>query len=314
MGMKQPRFLENLKRTNFKVVADQGCYVYAYLRNKDSKHGRAGSPYYVGVSTSKSARRRAERPFAEHVSAIPTDKRYVVCLVTGLTKQEAASAEIALIRHYGRIDFGTGILRNHTAGGDGIKELSPEAKERIRQANLKRARERPESFAKSDDWRRKASAAQLDRSGDVAARYGLTLEEWRSMDRSQRRSVRHKFLQHLKRERGEAISHVERAKKMCAQYEIPHESWAKMTRKEQGRIHARFKLGYKGSELLETERIVNPKGAVSKKVTAARSYGVCPAIWVMLGARERERLNYRYRRGVRGQEALVAAPARRGAA
>ncbi len=90
-------------------------YVYLFLRHKDSPHGPKYSPYYAG----KGCRNRAYERSGRKCPA-PTDRSFVVFVQEGLTEKEAFSLERYCIAMYGRIDQGTGILRNLTDGGDGI--------------------------------------------------------------------------------------------------------------------------------------------------------------------------------------------------
>jgi len=89
-------------------------YVYAYLRSKDSEHGKRLMPYYIGKGHGNRAfstsRRGAPRP---------KDTNFVVFIQEGLTEEDAFALEIYCIKLYGRIDTGTGILRNLTDGGEG---------------------------------------------------------------------------------------------------------------------------------------------------------------------------------------------------
>ena len=92
-------------------------YVYAYLRSKDSKTAKAGTPYYVG----KGKGGRAYEPHGR--ITVPTDKSLIVFLATSLTEFGAFALERWAIRWYGRDDLGLGILRNLTDGGEGATGL-----------------------------------------------------------------------------------------------------------------------------------------------------------------------------------------------
>jgi len=109
-------------------------YVYAYLRSKDSEHGKKGSPYYVGKGTGWRAfhKNRCSAP-------PPADKSYVVFIQEGMTEKEAFTLEQYCIAMYGRIDLGTGILRNLTNGGEGISGFtqSEATRKRISESNKK---------------------------------------------------------------------------------------------------------------------------------------------------------------------------------
>jgi len=89
-------------------------YVYAYLRSKDSSNGCKLSPYYIGKG-------RGPRAFIAHNrrATPPSDKSYIIFIQEGLTEREALDLEKYCIALYGRLDIGTGILRNLTDGGEG---------------------------------------------------------------------------------------------------------------------------------------------------------------------------------------------------
>ena len=89
-----------------------GFYVYAYIRNKNSKTAPAGSPYYIGKGTGM-------RPWERHNKIpIPNDS-HIVIIEQNLTLVGSLALERRLIRWYGRKDLSTGILLNKTDGGDG---------------------------------------------------------------------------------------------------------------------------------------------------------------------------------------------------
>ncbi len=97
-------------------------YTYIWLRED-------GSPYYVG----KGRLRRALR-----TGCPPLDR---VVLQDWPCENDAFDAEKLLISYYGRIDLGTGCLRNRTDGGEGTSgrsgwKMSTEARDKMRRAKL----------------------------------------------------------------------------------------------------------------------------------------------------------------------------------
>ena len=99
-------------------------YVYAYLRNKDSSTGKAGTPYYIGKGT-------GNRAYVKHYAPLPKDKSNITFIKQNLTEQQAHDLEIELIAKYGRKDLGTGILHNRTNGGEGISNPSVATREKL---------------------------------------------------------------------------------------------------------------------------------------------------------------------------------------
>jgi hypothetical protein len=105
-------------------------YTYAYLRKNRT-------PYYIG----KGQKDRAYKKGKKEVRP-PKDKSRIIFLKKNLTEEEAFRHEKYMIKVLGRIDLGTGILRNKTDGGEGARNcvrsektrkiISEKAKERYK--------------------------------------------------------------------------------------------------------------------------------------------------------------------------------------
>ena len=107
--------------------------MYFYIRSKDSKTSKSGTPYYVGKG-------KNNRAFDKHDNiGIPKDRSKIILVEQNLTELQAFILERYYIRWFGRKDNGTGILRNKTEGGEGSSGHIVSNEERKRRS--KRAKE-----------------------------------------------------------------------------------------------------------------------------------------------------------------------------
>ena len=95
-------------------------YIYSYLREDYS-------PYYIGKGSGKRAHTKGPKEVKP-----PRDKSRVKIIKADLTEEEAFLLEKLYILMFGRVDLGTGILRNKSDGGDGASGyiVSPEERKR----------------------------------------------------------------------------------------------------------------------------------------------------------------------------------------
>jgi hypothetical protein len=103
-------------------------YTYAYLRED-------GTPYYIGKGRNKRHLQNCGRG-----CQIPKDRSRILFLKQNLTEGEAFKHERYMIFLYGRIDLGTGILRNKSDGGEGPSNriLTDQTRKRMSDAAKKR--------------------------------------------------------------------------------------------------------------------------------------------------------------------------------
>jgi hypothetical protein len=144
-------------------------YVYAYLRDKDSPSGLTGTIYYIGKG-------KGRRAYAKHGKIpVPKDRANIIFMAIELSEIDSLYMEIELIALYGRIDLGTGILRNLTNGGDGVsgRICSEETKTLI---SISQRGGNHHTFGKSDslETRLRKREAKL---GDKNHMYGKTCSE-----------------------------------------------------------------------------------------------------------------------------------------
>jgi hypothetical protein len=125
-------------------------YTYLWLREN-------GTPYYVGKGKGRRAFRRGS----------PKDITRVLVQLHP-SEQDAFFAEIFFIAYYGRIDQGTGILRNRTNGGDGTSGAiyTEERRDKMRIAGFGRIH--------SEDTKRRIGLASIGRYFSDEARHKMS--------------------------------------------------------------------------------------------------------------------------------------------
>jgi hypothetical protein len=94
-------------------------YTYIWFREDET-------PYYIGKGQGNRAYTRKS-----HSGMKPPENKCRIIVMHHNSEQWAFEDEKMLIKHYGRIDLGTGCLRNLTNGGDGTTGKSSEARRRI---------------------------------------------------------------------------------------------------------------------------------------------------------------------------------------
>lgn len=135
------------------MKGDTIYYVYVYLREQSSDTADAGTPYYVG----KGKGDRVTRTHKKHGIHVPKNRDNIILLWENLTEEFALEMEMLLIATYGRVDNGTGILRNKTDGGDGTSGWIPTEENRRKIAEATRI------AVQSDDIKQSAIRAQRER-------------------------------------------------------------------------------------------------------------------------------------------------------
>ena len=88
-------------------------YVYAYLRQRDSKRASVGTPYYIGKGHGYRINEKYGHP------PLPKKERRIK-VAENLTEEAALDLEMELIEKYGRVAYDEGgILYNMSLGGEG---------------------------------------------------------------------------------------------------------------------------------------------------------------------------------------------------
>lgn len=145
-------------------------YVYVWLRSKDSDIAPKYTPYYVGKGSGK----RAFEKYGRTVPA-PRDSSCVAFVAEGLTEERAFELESYCIKLYGRVNTGTGILRNRTDGGDGPSGMIISEETRRKMSEQRQGEKHPLwGKPRPDHVKQKISVAS---SGPNNSRYGVPLSQ-----------------------------------------------------------------------------------------------------------------------------------------
>lgn len=150
----------------------QGFYVYAYLREHDSRTAKAGTPYYIG----KGCKKRAWDKHHGNIKVPPPN--CIQIIKTDLDRYEANDWEIRLIRYYGRKNTGSGILINLTSGGEGTSKVvrTEEYKQKMRASKKGKTPWNKGLKGAQTPWNKGKKGAQVSWNkglkGEASHRYG----------------------------------------------------------------------------------------------------------------------------------------------
>lgn len=111
------------------------AYVYKHIRKDNNQ------PFYIGVGGLITFD-NYQRALAKNWKGLRSRSQfwhnyvnlygfYSEILLDNCSAKEAFTKEVELIKTYGRLDLGTGILVNHTDGGEGTHSLSKENREKL---------------------------------------------------------------------------------------------------------------------------------------------------------------------------------------
>jgi hypothetical protein len=150
-------------------------YVYAYLRSKVSKYGRAGIPYYIGKGWGR-------RAFRTHSPIpIPNNRANIVLVSLGMSETDAHQLEMLLIHLHGRVDLGTGCLRNLTDGGEGVRGRFVPEEERKAISNRGKQRWASLSEEQKREWHEAIREGWAERTEEQKREYSETISEHRKV-------------------------------------------------------------------------------------------------------------------------------------
>ena len=271
-----------------KIVAEEGHYVYGYLRSNDSKTGLAGSPYYVGIANN------IQRPFKRHARGtsnkgeqdvpVPKDEQLIRVLFICSSREEAIQREVQLVAHYGRKGIDTnGILLNRTLGGEGVLGLthSNEMLERMRHP----------------DWTERLKDAQRERSEKLAAMYGISISRWNTASTTAKSRAYARYQQGIRGE--ELLSPPQDISAIAAaKFGLDEEEYKGFDYKQRQIISVRHGLGYRGEELT-----IGVKEGVSVQIAKrAKEIGVDIQDLADLNKQDRMTVYNRFNNGARGEK------------
>jgi hypothetical protein len=162
---------------------------YSYIWTRENE-----TPYYAG----KGSGNRAFISFGHSVHC-PKDKSRIVVFPM-LNEAEAFESEIALIALFGRKDNKTGILHNHTDGGDGVSGHSHSEETKARIGNASRGNKHALGYRHSPETKARMSASRKGKPLSIEHRAALigrvfsdeTRDKLRTVKKGRKLSSEHK--------------------------------------------------------------------------------------------------------------------------
>ena len=264
-------------------------YVYAYLRQRDSKRAPAGTPYYIGKGQGYRINEKNGHPF------LPKKERRIK-IAENLTEQDALDLEMELIEEYGRIKYDEGgILYNMSLGGEGYSiHRTEESREAARQAYLnsergiatqKRARKRRVERMRADTedgrMRRKKKSESDKRYRDNPKYREELMRKKREYYEKNREEICRKTREYRATPEGKA---KKAAIDKRYREEVVKKDPVKLARRRKlGREHAYKKARAMGKPLKEESgrkfKVVSPEGKVYEGINCkpfAEEHGLTP--------------------------------------
>ena len=268
--------------------------VYGYIRGKDTKYGKTGSLYYVGIADDGGKRPYMPHRPGAHGVPVPKDKRQVRQLAVTKTRAEAERIERAFIAREGRIPV-KGKPGLGTVGRRGLLNIAPGGRGTSGIGNL-------------------IEKGKLAVSGSHL-RAGVSLEEWAKIPSRKRTS----FLRWAEKNAGNFADwekYVKEGGKIAAiarKYKIDPKTYAGMTRVEKTRMKNWLNThpGQTGSDYLREKAKGNvvhggieQTERLKRAAQSASKYGIPLDTWLKLDRQQVKNVAKRYARGKRGAALL----------
>jgi hypothetical protein len=264
--------------------------VYGYIRGKDTRYGKAGSLYYVGISNDGGLRPYRSHRSGAHGVPVPKDERQIRQLAVAKNRAEAERIEIALIAREGRIPV-RGKAGIGTTGRRGLLNVSPGGgKGSLGVESL-------------ETKRRKVSAAN---------KYGIPLDKWAGLSRQDIKNVAKRYAKGIRGD--DLIKGLDekvdfRALRTAGTFGVDPTVWNGLSRSMKRTVRARYKAGVRGGDLLAPQNVDKSaagRAAISANQLAksAAKYDVPLSAWKALTPLNRRAVMRRHKKGLRGAALL----------
>ena len=190
-----------------------------------------GDPFYVGKGQGNRYRACGGNTHAMSVAKQITDngEKIEYLLIPMETEEKAYAEEIRLITLFGRRDLGTGCLCNHSDGGEGPGNLSPEGRLKMSRLGMKHTEEAKErmsqarmgnTYAKGKHWNLSEETKEKHRIAGLGRRHSeTTIQKFK--DRVYSEETRKKMSDSAKRRAADPEEKVLRSQRAAGQKRQP---------------------------------------------------------------------------------------------